>query len=141
MDEGFIELGGAGGVMGVDLDFNAGSLEPAEAGPAHLGIGILHGCYHLLDPGGDDRAGARRSAALMRARFESQVKGGASRPLAGFVQCEYFGVFHSGPGVETAPDDRVVAHDDGAHGGIGAHPAQALGGEIERLFEIAVHQT
>src|ERR1700681_4563487 len=139
MHEGFIQLSGLGRVKGVDLKFNARSLEAAEAGPAHLGIGILHSCYHLLDPGGDDRAGAGRSAALMGARFESQIEGGVSRSLPGFVQCEYFRVFHSGPSVETAPYHRAIAHDDGAHGGSGAYPSQALGREIERLMEVAVH--
>ena len=109
--------------VGVDFHFDAGVLESAKAGAVHLRVGILHGGDYLLDAGGDDRVRARGRAALMRAGFQGQVERRAAGALAGFVERDYFGVFYAGPGVETAADDDVIAHDNGADSGIGADPA------------------
>jgi hypothetical protein len=75
----------------------------------------------------------------MRTRLESQVERGITRPFASFFESQHFGMFHTGPGVRAASDHHVITHNYGAHGRIRAHPAKALGGKIERLFEIAVH--
>ncbi len=122
-DEGFVELSGAGRVAGVDFNFDAGVFEQAKARTVHLRVRILHGGDDFLDSGGDDRVGARRRAALMRTRLESQVERGATRQFTGLFESENFGVLHAGPGVKTASDDHVIAHDDGAHGRIRADPA------------------
>ena len=38
--------------------------------------------------------------------------------------------------METASDDDIIAHDDGSHCGIGADPAEALGGEHSSAVNI-----
>ena len=100
----------------------------AEAGAVHLRVGVLHGGYYFFDARGDDGVGARRRAALMRARFQRHVECRAAGAVAGFFEREHFGVFYAGPGVEAAADDGVITHDYGAYSGIRAHAALALGG-------------
>ena len=45
-----------------------------KASPAHLRIGVGHGCNHAANSGGDQSVRARRCAALVGVRFEIDVE-------------------------------------------------------------------
>src|SRR5581483_8060763 len=66
-----------------DLDLDACGTELGVALPRDLGIGILNRRHDAADAGGDDRIGAGRRLADMRARFQGHVEGRAFRRLAG----------------------------------------------------------
>jgi hypothetical protein len=89
----------------------------------HSRVRILHGGDDFLDPRGYDCVRARRRAALMRTRFERNVKRRATRAFPSFFESQYLGVFHAGPGVKAASDHDIIADDDCADSRIRAHPA------------------
>ena len=88
----------------------------------------------------DQRIGAGRRAALMRARFECDVERGSARLRASFFERDHFGVLGLRVGVKSAPDDLAVLHQYGADGRIRAGAAQALAGQFQRfVHEWASH--
>ena len=62
-----------------DVDSDAGGTQPRVALPGDFGIGILDRADDARDTGGDQRIGARRRLAVVRARLERDVDGGAAR--------------------------------------------------------------
>ena len=73
--------------------------------PDDARVGVLDGAHHAGDAGLQDRVGARRRAAVMRAGLERDVHGLAARPLAGQRQ-------HLGLGVRPAARLGAAARDD-----------------------------
>ena len=72
-------------------------------------IGILHAGNDAADPGRDDGVGASSGAALMRARFEVDVKSCAAGLVAGLLQGQHFSVLDAGESVRAFADDPSLA--------------------------------
>ncbi len=72
-------LGGAD----ADVDRDAGGAQPRMARAGDLRVGVFERGDHARDAGGDDRVGAGRRLAVMRAGLERHVERGAARCLAG----------------------------------------------------------
>ncbi len=64
------------------LDDDAGGGEPRRALPGDQRIRIAHGDDDAADAGGDQRVGAGRRAAVVRARLERDVDGRAAHVVA-----------------------------------------------------------
>ena len=72
-------------------------------------IGILHAGDHAANAGGDDGVGAGPGAALMRARFEVDVKSCAAGFVAGLLQRQNFGVLDAVKSVRAFADHLAFA--------------------------------
>ena len=108
--------------------------KPGMALPGHLRVGILDRRHHARDSGGDDRIGAGRRFADMRARLQRHIERGAAGGLAGARQRLRLGMgTAAGLGPAAADDDAVLDHDR-ADGRIG--PGAALPAPPERQREL-----
>ena len=117
-----------------DIDRDAGGAQPGMALPGHFRIGILDRRHHARNAGGDDRIGAGRRLAEMRARLQRHIERGAARGLAGARQRLGLGMGPAaGLGPAAADDDAVLDHDR-ADGGIG--PGAALPAPAERQRQL-----
>ena len=83
MDEGFVELRGAGGIRGMDFNLDAGVPRQAKPCPETCGLGSGGG-DHAVDARRDDRVGTGGRAAVMGARLQGDVEGRTAGTLAGF---------------------------------------------------------
>ena len=104
----------AGGGVGADPDVD-GDAEVAQLGDAparDLRVGILERDDDAGDAGLGQRDDARPGAAVVRARFEGGVDGGAAGPVAGLAQRLDLGVGTAGRLRGALADDLAVAHDD-----------------------------
>ena len=116
---------------------DAGGLEPRNAATIHPRVGIGHRHDDARDPRRDQRVGARRRVALVRARFQRDVKGRAARRRAGLRQRQRLGMRAAAFGGPAAADDdrlaRLVARDhDRAHGRIGIGATEVAPAETQR---------
>jgi len=84
---------------------------------------------HAGDAGGDQRIGARRRAAVVRARFERDISRCATRLFAGRSQGEAFGMRFASALMETFANDAIALRDHATDhrigfGGVGAERSQ-----------------
>ena len=89
-----------------DLDHDAGFSHAPMAGTRDLGIGIDQRRNHARNASRDDRVGARRRLAMMRAGLERYIKRGATRRIAGTGERLGLGM---GPPARLRP---AAANDD-----------------------------
>ncbi len=96
--------------LGADTDINrdAGGAQPRMSCTGDLGVWILDRRDHARDAGGDDRVGARRRFAEMRAGFECDVERGALRLGAGTAQSFDLGMRPAARLGPAAADDRAI---------------------------------
>ena len=110
----------------------AGRAQPRVTGAGNLRVWIFERRHDAGDARGDDRVGARRRLAVVRARLERDVEVGAARGLAGAAQGLDLRMRPAaGLGPAAADDPRlaaIAADNDGADRGVGpgaAEPAPA----------------
>ena len=114
-----------------DIDGDAGRAQPRVARAGNLRIGIFDRRDDPGHAGGDDRVGARRRLAEMRARLERDVEGRAARGLAGAAQGLDLGMRPAaglGPAAADDPRRPPSRDNDRADRGVGpgaAEPAPA----------------
>ena len=93
-----------------DLDLDPRLAQTGEAAAVDLRIRVADRSHHARDAGLDDRVGARRRAAEMRARLERDVQRRAARPLARLLERRNLGVRRAVSGVPPFADDLAPAH-------------------------------
>ena len=99
------------------LDGDAGRREPRRAAARDERVRVAQGDDDAADAGGDERVGARRRAAVVRARLERDVDGRAADVDAargGVAQRHHLGVRAAGFLRVAAADDAAVGADDDA---------------------------
>ena len=111
--------------------------------PSTCGLGSPRAITARAHSGGHQRIRAGRRLAVVAARLEGAVERRASGALAGLGERHGLGVRLSRRQVPPAADDFSVAHQDGAHQGVGMRAAAASLGQGERLVHIqfVVHTT
>ena len=87
------------------LDRDARPAQPGKSAPGNARIGILDGAHDTGKAGADDGVGARRRHAVVRARLERHVHGGAARTRPGAGD-------GLGLGVRAPTRRRPAARDD-----------------------------
>ena len=119
-----------------DIDGNAGGAQPGMPLPRHFGIGIFQRRHHARYAGGDDRVGAGRRFAVMRAWLERDVqrraKGRVICPRAGAAQRLDLGMRPAAGLRPAAADDHAILDDDRADRRIGPGAAQPAAAERQR---------
>ena len=103
--------------------------------PSTTGFGSRAPTTTRATPGVDDRVGAGRRAAVVRARLERHVERRTARRVARLLERDRLGVADAVVLVPALADDLAVAHDDRADDRmmIAGLPAPALG-ELERAL-------
>src|SRR6266446_9162279 len=95
-----------------DIDRDAGGAKFCMALPGDFRIGILDRRHHARDAGGDDGVGTGRRLADMRAWLQRHIEGGASRSLAGALECLGLGMGTAARlGPAAADNNAVLDHD------------------------------
>ena len=120
---------------GTDRDTGAAQL--LKAPPRDQRIGVLHAGDHSANSSGDQRARARRRAALMAARLERDIE---RRPLglgAGLFERVDFGMVAAGKVVIAGADDLAAAHEHGADHRIGAGSSRGFARQTTGQAQIA----
>ena len=100
----------------------AGGLDQAMAAPGDAGIRIRDRRHDPREPRGDDRVGAGRRAAVMRAGLQGDVERRAARRRAGHRQGLGLGMRPAARRRRALADDALLPgrprHHDGADGGV-----------------------
>ena len=124
----------AGGGVGFDADVHVDSVgaQPLDALAPDVAIGILDGDDDPGHTGVDQRVGARRSAAIVRAGLEGDVGGGADRSLARTSERFDLGVWATGRLGGPDTDDFAVTDDEAADPRVGRRTTAGRGGHGER---------
>ncbi len=118
----------------VELDLDAGFAQALEAA-RRLGVRIERGGDDAGDARGDDRLGAGRRGAVVRAGLHRHVERRPARSLAGRGQRDDFAVPAAGLGPALA-HDLPVAHEHRRDGRLRIPGAARGRTELERPFEI-----
>ena len=114
------------------IDGNAGGAKFGEALPGHLRIGVLDRGHDAGNPRGNDRVGAGRRFAEMRAGLERDIEGGAARGVTCALQGPRLGMrapTRLGP---APPDNDAIFHHDRTDGRIGPRTAEPAPPERKR---------
>ena len=99
--------------LDADVDLDSGGAQPFDTA-ARDRARIAHRDDHARDAGRDDRIGARRRFAVMRARLERDVHRRATRALAGRSSAVDFGVRLAVARMKSFADDLAAGNDNGA---------------------------
>ena len=75
-----------------DQEFDARIAQQSETSPGDARVWVFQSADDPRDAGGDDRLGAGRRHAVMRARLQRDIERRAARGLAGFVERAPLGV-------------------------------------------------
>ena len=102
-----------------DLDRDAGRRQTRMPLPLYARIGILEGRDDAADAGLDQGVGTGRRPAVMRARLQRDVDGGAFQGLARIGDRLGLGVRPAAVLRAAARDHAAIAHDHAADGRIG----------------------
>ena len=121
-------------LLDAEVDFDAGVAKFLHASAADERVGVEGGDHGAGYAGGDERVGAGRCAAVVRAGFEGDVGGGALGADA--ASCRLFegddlGVIALLVEVRTFADDEIFAGEDAADLRVGTGERGGLGGEVE----------
>ena len=100
-----------------------------------LGIRVELAGDHARDSCGEERVDAWWRGAVVRARFEGEVDGGASRPLTRRLERDHLGVRPALPFVPALADDLAVGDDNRPDDRIRVRRAATLLGELERALQ------
>ena len=98
---------------------DAGLGQALHATTGDFRVRVLHRRDHPRHTGIHQRIGARRRTAVVAARFEGHVSGGAPSLVAGGAQGVDFGVGFAGAHVPAFADNLPVTHDHAAHPRVG----------------------
>ena len=119
------------------FDGDAGGLEPRRAAAGDERVRVAQGDDDAADAGGDERVGARRRAAVVRARLERDVDGRAADVDAarrGIAQRHHLGVRAARfLRVAAAGEPAVGADDDAADARVRIGQTHRVRGQRERL--------
>src|SRR6516164_4596514 len=108
-----------------DIDRDAGRAQPRMPGSGNLQVRILKRRDHARDTRRDDGVGAWRRFAVMRARLERNVKGGAARSRPGAADRLDLGM-RPAPNLRPATaDDQSILDDHCTYSRIGPGTTQA----------------
>ena len=114
------------------FDHDAGGEQFRETAAIDLREWIAHRADHARDARGDQRIGARTGAAGMRAGFQGDVGGGATRAFASRLEREHLGVRPALALVEAFADDFAIAGDHAADHRVRPRGVGAAFGEPQR---------
>ena len=117
-DEHAVLARGLGGEQ-AHLHPDAGRLQLCHAAPGHERVGIELGGDDPNDACRGDRRRTGRRPAVVRARLERDVQGGAAGTGTRRRERPDLGVRPAGPEVRPLADDLPVADEDGADHGVG----------------------
>jgi hypothetical protein len=106
--------------------------------PGDQRVGIAHRRHDAGNPGGDQRRRAGRRAAMVAARFQRHVGGGAARPLAGGAQAWTSACGSPAFLVPALADDLAVAHQHATDPRVGRGRPQAALGQLQGARHHAV---
>ncbi len=135
--ERLVLASGAGGDLAVGkLDLDARLAQPGEAAAVRLRVRIAGRRHDAGDSGRDDGVGARRRAALVRARLERDVERRAAGLLARRLERDHLGVRPAGPLVPALADNLAVGDDDRADDRVRMRRSAPTLGELERMLEV-----
>ena len=120
--------------FGVEAERNPdpGVAQAGQPGAGDARVRVLQRHDATGDAGGDQRIGAGRGRAVVRAGLEGDVSAGAARTRAGAGERLGLGVRPAARLGPAARDDAAGADDHAADRGIGRDPAQAALGEHQR---------
>src|ERR1019366_3502268 len=119
-------------------DFDAGLFDALNAQPRGARVRIAHRGDHARDAGPDQGLIARRRAAVVVARLERNIGGGAARAVPRCFQRIHFGVRAAGALVPAFADHRAVAHDHATDARIGRSRIQPALRELQRLRHVTM---
>ena len=88
VEERLVQFFGFGGEFRGHLDFDAGSRSSRNPAAGHARIGVGDGRHHTRHAGVNQRAGARRRAAVVRAGFQIDVESGAACAIASLLPAQ-----------------------------------------------------
>jgi hypothetical protein len=128
MDEGFVEASCFGSE---ETKFNedAGAFKFSEAFAGDEWVGVFDGGDNGFNFSVNEGVGARRGFTVVAAGFEVNVESRAFGVVAGFIECDDFGVGFAGACVVSVADDFAVFDEYGADEGVGSSLAAGAGGE------------
>jgi hypothetical protein len=95
--------------------FNTRRAQLRRATAIHARVRVANGVNHARDAGGDEGIRTRRRATMMTARFERDVRRGATRSIPSLAQRKHFGVRFTGACVKATPHHHAIANDDATH--------------------------
>ena len=111
--------------------------DPQAAAGGVLGR-VVGGDHHAQDPGLADRVGARRRAAVVAAGLQRHVQRGVGQVVsAGGANRLDLGVGRAERAVKALADRPVAVGDHRPDQRVGADPAAALLGELDRASQVA----
>ena len=134
-----------GGGFGLAHVFANGDASGAQAGNAltgHKRVGVAAGNNGAGDTSGDERIGAGRGAAMMRAGFEGDVGSGTTGGVARCAQGVCFGVWFASVLVPAFADGNVVFDEDAADAWVRGGGVETAPREVQRALHpvgIVVH--
>ena len=112
-------------------NIDAGCPQPAQPLPVDQRVGVFHGRHHARHPGLDQTVGTGPGPSVMGTGFERDIGRRATRPLAGLLQRQHFGMGLAGPPVPAFAHHLAIPHDDAAHTRIGHGGIDALPGQVD----------
>ena len=101
------ERGSGFGGAHSDRGLDAACVQVRDAAAGDAWVGVEHADHDARDAGGEQGVDARRGAAMVGARLEADIGGGAGGVVAGGGQSEGFGVWLAGAQVKALADDAV----------------------------------
>ena len=103
---------------------DSGGAQHREARAGDAAVGVLERADDARNSRRDDRLGAGRRRAVMRAGLQRHIERRAARRLARLVDGEAFGVRAPARRGDAAPDDDAIAHDQRADRRVGRGEAE-----------------
>jgi len=120
------------------LHGNASAEQSAQAFAGNPGIRIVARCNDSCDARRDQRVGARRRAAEVRARLQRHVDRRSARARAGVAQRKNFGMRFARALVPAFADDGFSVGNDAADARIRLCAVQAAFGQAQRARHVDV---
>ena len=112
-------------------NIDAGGPQSPQPLPVDQRVGVFHGRHHARHAGLDQAVGTGPSPSVVGTGFERDIGGCATRPLAGLLQRQHFGMGLAGPPVPAFAHHLAIPHDDAAHARVGHGGIDALPGQVD----------
>ncbi len=111
----------------------------------HLGERVDTAHHDTAHPLADDQVGTRRSLAIMRTRFETDINGSFRQKMfvgrADGGEGVHLSVSLAAPDMIALADDPVMRHNDSPHHRVGAAGEQSIGSQLEAAAHVAFVKT
>ena len=120
------------------LHLDPGQRKQLQAAPGHLRVRVAHRGDHACDAGIDQRVGAGRCAAMMAARLQRDIGGGALCPRAGGTQGVHFGVRPARFFVPACTYNHAITHNHAADAWIWRRREQSVIGQAQGARHVAM---